>query len=145
MLLVAGCGTSQRDVDDDIALLVDEAARAAEAGEFMTLAGMISSDYGDDHGRDRRAMTFLVRAWLGRYPDLLVVLGDLEVEPVSTQLANARLTVTLVGRDGGRPLLTGVDADRLRLRLALRLEDGEWRVTRADWDGSGAQAAAHPD
>jgi hypothetical protein len=30
-------------------------------------------------------------------------------------------------------VLTSIEADRLPLRLALRREGGEWRVTRAEW------------
>jgi hypothetical protein len=43
------------------------------------------------------------------------------------------MMVSLLARESGRPLLAGVDAERLPLRLALRRESGEWRVTRADW------------
>ena len=123
-------------MESEIARLVESAARAAEAGDRAALADMVSRDYEDDAGRDQRAVAFLVRTWLGRYPGLLVVVSDLRVEALSTELANARMTVNLLGRDGSRPLLAGLDAERLRLRVALRREGDRWRVTRADWDGS---------
>lgn len=143
--LVTGCGRAAQDAEGEIAALVETAVDAAETGDAEALQAMISSAYEDGEGRDRRAIGFLVRTWLGRYPNLLVMISDLRVEPVTTQLATARMSVTLLGRDGRRPLLSGVDADRLHLRLALRRESGDWRITRAAWDRHGADNLGPPN
>jgi len=125
--------------------MVDAAAAAAGSGDAAALGAMISDEYADREGRDRRAMTFLLRTLLGRYPDLLVVISDLEVQPLSGELATASMTLTLAGRDGARPFLAGLDADRLRLRLALRRDGREWRVTRAEWGDVGGPAGPRPN
>jgi hypothetical protein len=70
---------------------------------------------------------------LGRYRNVLVSVSNLRIQLISSELATADMTVSLLARDSGRPVLTGIDADRIPLRLALRREGGEWRVTRAEW------------
>jgi len=122
--------------------MVDSAVDAARAGDARALAGMISEEYEDGEGRDRRAIAFLLRSLLGRYPSLIVIVGDLEVEPLSAELATAEMTLILAGRDAGLPLPAGLDGDRLRMRLALGRERGDWRVTRADWGP--AAGGRHP-
>jgi hypothetical protein len=95
---------------------------------------MLASDYADAEGRDRRAMALIIRTLLGRYPHHLVLVHDLDIQVVSGELANARMSVSLVGRDGSRPLLYGVDADRLHVDLAFRRSGDAWQVTRASWE-----------
>lgn len=132
-LLSMGCGRPGTEPETEIPVMLDAAASAAERGDVMAVQAFISADYKDDAGRDRRAVGFLLRSWIGRYQNLLVIVSDLRVQPISAELATADMTVSLLARDSGRPLLTGVDAERLPLRLALRRERGEWRVTRAEW------------
>ena len=109
------------------------AASAAQAGDLETLQAFVSPDYADEEGRDRRAAGFLLRSLLGRYRNVLVSVSNLRIQLISSELATADMTVSLLARDSGRPVLTGIDADRIPLRLALRREGGEWRVTRAEW------------
>ena len=128
-----GCGRAPDDPVREITALIDMAESAAEGHDAQTIVGMLSDDYEDEEGHDRRTMAFLVRSWLGRYPNLLLVVSDLAIEPVSAELATAQLALTAVGRDGTRPVVSGIDADRIRVRLALSRESGQWRVSRAEW------------
>ncbi len=135
--LLPACGQPERDVEAEIALLVEAAQESAEAGDAGSLINSLSDDYADAEGRDRRAMAVLVRTLLGRYPRLMTVVTDLSVVAISDQLATAGMTVSLIGKDGGRPAWAGIDADRLRLDLALRREDGRWYVSGARWGPPG--------
>jgi len=130
---LAGCGDPPGDPESEIGLMIDAAASAAQAGDLETLQAFVSPDYADEEGRDRRAAGFLLRSLLGRYRNVLVSVSNLRIQLISSELATADMTVSLLARDSGRPVLTGIDADRIPLRLALRREGGEWRVTRADW------------
>ena len=136
-VLLQACDKPDRDVEAEVAQLVEEAQKSAEAGDDRALARILSADYADPEGRDRRTMGFIVRSWLGRYPGVLTMVTDLSVVAISDQLATAEMTVFLAGRDGNRPLLTGIDTDRVRLELALRHEDGRWLVTGAQWEPPG--------
>lgn len=135
-VMLTGCGRPPGDAAAEIAALVASASEAVRKRDVAGLQGVISDNYEDGEGRDNRAMGFLIRSWLGRYPNIFVVVTDLRVQSISGDLATARMAVNVVARESGRPLPIGLDADRLRLRLALRREGGEWRVTRADWGRS---------
>ena len=139
-VMLAGCGPSPQDAEEEIAALVETASEAVRQGDFAGLHELLSDDYEDAEGRDNRAMRFLVRSWLGRYPGIFVVVTDLQVRPISRELATANMVVNVLARESGRPLPVGLDADRLPLRLALRREGDEWRVTRADWGRNGSPA-----
>lgn len=128
-----------------IEAVIEEARGLARSGDARGLAGMLAPDYEDGEGRDRRAMALTIRALLGRYPHHLVLVEDLEVQVVSRQLAIARMSVSLVGRDGSRPLLSGVDADRLIVDLAFRRSGDAWQVTRASWEPARGEAGPSGD
>jgi hypothetical protein len=135
--LLHGCGQPERDVEAEIALLVDTAQASVEAGDAGSVIDILSQDYADAEGRNRRAMAFLVRTQLGRYQRLKTLVTDLSVVAISDQLATAGMTVSLIGSDSRRPAWTGIDADRVRLELALRREDGRWYVSGARWGPPG--------
>ena len=129
--LASACGGPPSDVKTQIEAAIEEARGLARSGDARRLAGMLASDYEDGEGRDRRAMALTIRTLLGKYPHHLVLVNDLEIQVVSRQLANARMSVSLVGRDGSRSLLYGVDADRLLVDLAFRRSGDAWQVTSA--------------
>jgi hypothetical protein len=139
------CGPSGEGVESEITRLVDSGAEAVKSGDARSLATRISTEYEDDQGRDRRAMIFMLRALLARYPDVFVLVRDLRVRPLSGELATADMILLLAGRDSARPLPAGLDADRLRLRLALRRYGQEWKVTRAEWGKAGIAGVADPN
>lgn len=134
---LVACGPAPGDPRADIEALLARAEQAAEAGDVEVLAATLHPDFVDDHGRDRRAVVFMLRSLLGRYARTEIVLRDIAIDVLSPRLANAELTVVAVARDGSRPLLTGFDADRQRLRIALRADGDGWRVTRAEWFPAG--------
>lgn len=120
-------------MESEIATAIEDARELARQGDARGLAAMIAADYEDGEGRDKRVMALTIRTLLGRYPNHLALVDDLNVQVISQELATARMAVSLVGRDGSRPLLVGVDADRLRLDLAFRRSGDAWLVTRAAW------------
>lgn len=132
-LLVTGCDRAPEDPVAEIEALVASAAQAAEDHDAGALADMMSSDFRDGQGRDRRTTAFMIRAVLGRYPNLLVIVRDLEIDLISPELATARMAVAAAGREADRPLLEALDADVIRVSIGLSREGGRWRVTRADW------------
>ena len=131
VLLLAACGEQPRDPRAEVRELVSAAEAAAEAGDLQALAEMLDANYADEQGRDKRATLFMLRSLMGRYPGLEVLVRDVEVEVLSPELANARVRFAVVGRDPGRPLPVGLDAETRELSLALAREDGRWRVLRA--------------
>lgn len=130
----AGCAPSADDPAAEIAVLFATGEAAAEAGDHRALSELLAGDYEDAAGRDRRQVAFLLRSLMGRYPNAILSVRDLDVDVISPELANAEGTVLVLARRQGGALPVSVDGDAFRLRLALRRERGDWLVTRAQWD-----------
>lgn len=135
-LRLAACGPAPVDAGTAIQALLERAEQAAEAGDTDALAAMLDADFRDGYGRNRRATMFMLKSLIGRYSRMEIVVSDSEIEILSPRLANAELTVTALARDGSRPFPTGFDADRLRLRVALRVDGDDWLVSRAEWSSA---------
>jgi hypothetical protein len=129
--ILAGCSPSPGDPRAEIAALVDEGVAAVEAGDHRALAALAASDYEDAEGRNRARLALTLRALMTRYPGITVAVQSLDVELDSPALARAEVTLLVLARRQGAPLPVGLEAERIRLRLALR-RDADWRVTRAE-------------
>ena len=134
----AGCAPSAGDPAAEVAALIASGEAAAEAGDHRAISELLADDYDDAAGRDRRQVAFMLRSLMGRYPNVMISVRDIDVDVISPELANADATVLLLARRQGGALPFGVDGDAFRLRLALRREGGDWLVTRAQWGDSGA-------
>lgn len=132
-LSLAACGPDAPPPEQAIETLVQQAEDAGEAGDVDGLLALLSSDYHDIDGRDRRKMGFLLRMLLARYPDNVVLVRGLEVALISDELASANMRVFIVARDTASSAALDLDGERLWTRLDLRREGGDWLVTRAQW------------
>ncbi len=130
---LASCSGQVPPPERAIADLVEQAQDAGEEGDVDGLLGLLSGEYRDIDGRDRRAVGFMLRMLFARYPDSVVLVRDLEVDVISEELANADMQLFVVARDQASGSALDIDGDRLWMRLALRQESGDWRVTRAQW------------
>ncbi len=133
VLSLAACGPDAPPPEQAIETLVQQAEDAGEAGDVDGLLALLSSDYHDIDGRDRRKMGFLLRTLLARYPDSVVLVRGLEVALISDELASANMQVFVVARDKASSAALDLDGERLWTRLDLRREGSEWLVTRAQW------------
>ncbi|MEJ2514446.1 MAG: hypothetical protein P8080_03865 [Gammaproteobacteria bacterium] len=127
----AGCGPDAADPEATLRSWLTEAEAYAEAGDAQALAGLISPDYSDMAGRDRRQASVMLKGLLLRYPRLELVVTERDLELFSPVLARARLQVIAAGAGAGR-----LSADGFTLELSLRDDGDGWRVTGADWDGA---------
>lgn len=132
-MFLASCSEPAPPPERAIAALVEQAEEAGEAGDVDGLLALLSGEYRDIDGRDRRAVGFLLRMLFARYPESVVLVRDLEVEVISGELADASMQLFVVARDQAGGSALDIDGDRLWMRLALRRESGDWRVTRAQW------------
>ena len=131
-LLAAACSPSADDPRAAIEALVATAVRAAETGDAPAIERLLASDYEDAEGRGRREATIYLRMLLRRYPRSVISVRGLDIELLSPVLARAELSLVGLGRRDGTSPRVDLDASRLRLRLALRRDGDDWRVTRAD-------------
>lgn len=132
-LQLAGCGPSEPD-EVRIRHAIEAMALALEEGESKPFLERVAEDFTGDSGRwDRQRVRQYVLARTigsGNRPD--IDLGDIEVELFD---GRARATVETRISDAGRWLPQR--GAHYRFETGWRLDDGQWRVIRADWERLG--------
>jgi len=138
-LLLAACGGEPDDPEARLRATIASAEQAVEARSLKQAAAVIASDYRDDRGNDRRAVSQLLFATLQRNRNihLLSRIAELQMDATGNT-AQVRLYVAMAGS----PIASLQDAAALRAdlyRFELRFTDGEdgWRLQRADWRRAG--------
>jgi hypothetical protein len=126
-LLACACSRDPADPEAAVRTAIEAAERAAETGRHGELAALLADDYADRDGRDRRAMSLLLRGVLLRYPRLELVVTVRGVELQAAGFARARLDVIAAG--AGRRIA----ADAFPVVLDLRDDGDGWRATAAAW------------
>ena len=113
---------------------ISAGVEAAEEKDHAALAELVSNEYADDRGRDRRDLLNLVRGYLSQ-------LGPLHIFLVEKQLSIASpgdAEVTLLVAVASVPMesladLRDTTADLGRVELAFVEEGGEWKLVEARW------------
>ena len=102
---------------------------AAEAGDVGAFDDLISVQYADAYGHDKRALADFVRLHVLRHPRGREVL--LRVREVQLTGASSASVVLHAGFAGAGQ--SQLHADAYAVDLDLALEDDAWRVTWAQW------------
>ena len=133
-LVLAGCSGGEATPEERVRAVLAELEQAAEARDVGAIKPHISESYKDENGNDRRGLLGLATAHFMRNKSvyLLVRLSDVQLPEPGRAQVDAFVALA------GQPLrdlaaLPELRADLYRFGFALRDEDGEWRVTAADW------------
>ena len=129
---LAACGNGPSP-EDEIRSVVAAAEQAAEARDAFALRALVADDYRDDRGQGAEDIRRYVHGYLLAHQSvhLLVRIEDIELK--ATDLARLRATVAMVGQEAEAASAWDLAADVYEFDVTLAEEDGEWRVTRADW------------
>lgn len=133
-LAASACGGDPGTPEARIRALLSDAEAAAEAKDAGALKERMSDRYADDRGQDRQAVMGLVTFYFMRHQTIHLLTRVDTIEIADDGSARAGVFVAMAGT----PIL-GVDdlarlrADLYRFEFALAEEDGDWRVTSADW------------
>lgn len=134
VLATMGCGRAPSP-EDRIRALIAEAERAAEARDAGALVDLVTEDYGDARGNDRRTLRQLLFV-LFRQNERVFVLHHVRAIDVAEDgtTATAQVAVAVAAQPIDAPAdLSGVNADLLVIDIALRVEDDAWLVHHASW------------
>jgi Predicted flavoprotein involved in K+ transport len=134
-LATTACGdrtTPEQQVRDVIAA-AEDAAERRDHGDLMAL---VSPGFAGAYGEGPQEISRVLRGYLLAHPSLHVATRIDGIEFPYEDLAQVRLTV---GTLGGNVASLDLAADAQDVELEMRLEDGEWRVTRAEWVSSFAR------
>ena len=133
-LALAGCSGGEPTPEERVRAVLAELEAAGEARDVGLLKPHISEAYKDENGNDRRALLGLATAHFMRNQSVYLLVRVNDVVLAEPGQARVDAFVALAGqpiRDA--TALPELRADLYRFDLRLRDEDGEWRVTAADW------------
>ncbi|NIO00717.1 MAG: hypothetical protein GTO42_01040 [Candidatus Latescibacteria bacterium] len=121
--------------EDEIRSWLEKASKAAEERDLRTLRDLVSDNYSDDEGRDKKLIQGILTYHLlhNRSIHLLKKVKTIKiVDPNSAELAVA---VALAGQPIGSGMdLTHLQADMLRFNFMLHKGNGDdWQVIAAKW------------
>jgi hypothetical protein len=128
-LVVSACG-ERSTPEQQVRAVIATAEDAAERRDHGDLVALLSPRFEGAHGEDAREVSRLLRGYLVANPRLEVMTRIESIDFPYEDMARVAVTVGTLGRGGQ----FGLDADTKSFRLELQREDGDWRVTRAEWE-----------
>jgi hypothetical protein len=128
---LAGCA-DDASPEQQVRAVIDSMEQAAEARDVGELLVHVSANYRDAQGQDRAEASRYARGYfvVNQSVHLLTRIESLEFP--SPDEARVKLQVGMAGR-GGEQGAAGLTADLYDFDVALVREDGEWKVSYADW------------
>ena len=133
MLLAWACGGAQSP-ESQVRAVIETGEAAAEARDLSALMDLVSPDYQDDSGRDSRELRNYVHGYLIANQSIRLLTRIDNIEFPYRDMARVDLTVGSLGREATDDSSFDRAADVEQLSIELQLDDGEWKVTRAQRD-----------
>jgi hypothetical protein len=130
MLLTWACGGAQSP-ESQVRAVIETGEAAAEARDLPALMDLVSPDYQDDSGRDSRELRNYVHGYLIANQSIRLLTRIDSIEFPYRDMARVDLTVGSLGREAPEDSSFDLAADVEQLSIELQLDDGEWKVTRA--------------
>ena len=131
LALAATSCSSPGTPEQEVRAVFAAAEAAAEARDTSDAMALVAKDYSDENGFDRNGLQNFVRAYFLSRPSLEVLLRVESVEFPADDLAQATLTLIVLGQESQA---AGDDtrfaAEGRRYRVELVREDGNWRLRR---------------
>ncbi len=113
--------------------MVAEAEAAAEARDASGLFELLSDDYRDPRGNGTEEIKRYLRGYLVMHQAIHLLVRIDEIELQAADLARLRATVAMLGREAEAASAWDLAMEVYEFDVTLAREDGEWRVTRAEW------------
>lgn len=129
LLLLAAAGCTRTPPEEALRDTVREALATIESREAGALADHLAEDFVGPGGLDRDGARRLAALHFLRHGDVGVLPGPLDVE-LQERHARVRFSAVL---GGGSGRLLPDSTQVWQVDTGWRLDDGEWRMTSADW------------
>lgn len=131
---LSGCGSDPKTPEEQIRALIETGEIAVEARDLSEVTALISSQYLDERGLDRRAVSRLIAGQFLTHQSIHLLVQTDEVRLVAPERAEALIYVAMSGAKLDEPgELLGLRADLFRFDLEFEKEEGSWRVTGGRW------------
>lgn len=130
VLSLSACGSADSP-ETQVRRAIDAMEKAAEARDVGDLMEFVADDFRDQYGQDRNQLRqYLMGYFIANQSIHLLTRID-ELEIPSPDEALVRMTVGMAGREADAANAWDLAADVQDFEIALRKEDGEWRVVYA--------------
>jgi hypothetical protein len=134
LALLSGCGGSAESPEERIRKVFAALEIAAEARDVGGMKPHLSESYRDAQGNDRRTVLAVATAHFMQHSAVYLLTRVSALELPAPGEARAQVLVAMAGTPiADASALLGVRADLYRFEVKLREEDGDWRVTAAEW------------
>ena len=133
LLALAACTQARESPEDQLRAFLAQAEKAVEERDAGALKALIADDYRDEEGRDKRALVGYATYQMLREGSLHLSTRLLAAEFPEPRRANAVVLAAMARTRIELFSLPDVDADVYRFTLALRRDDDQWQVARAEW------------
>jgi hypothetical protein len=131
-LTLTACGDADSP-EQQVRDVIDKMETAAEARDVSELVEHLSSEYRDANGMSPDEAARYARGYFIANQSIHLLTRVEQVEFPLPDEARARVLVGMVGRDADAAGKWDLAADLYEFKLALRQEDGEWKVTFTEW------------
>jgi hypothetical protein len=130
--VLAACGDADSP-EQQVRQVIDKMETAAEARDVSELVEHLSSEYRDVNGMSADEAGRYVRGYFVANQSIHLLTRVEQIEFPLPDEARARVLVGMVGRDADAASNWDLAADLYEFKLSLRQEDGEWKVSFAQW------------
>jgi hypothetical protein len=131
-LLLAGCGTDTT-AEQQVRAVIATAQAAAAERNLSGIMDLVSPRYEDGRGGSAVELSRTLRGYFIANQSVHLLTRVESVEFPYKDMARVHLTVGTLGRKASPADTLELAADLQDVHLELRLERGEWKVTRAEW------------
>jgi hypothetical protein len=133
-MFFAGACSSGDSPEAQVRALVAQGEAAAEKKESAVLRQMVSEKYADSQGQDKKAVDAILRYYFLRNQSIHLFTRIRQISFPQPDLAQADVMVAMAGQPiTDTEQLERLRADLHRFEITLARENGEWKVTRAEW------------
>lgn len=132
LVLLAAC-SREPSPEDQIRAVIVAAEEGAEARELSAVMDLVSERYSDLRGQDKAGVRGVLRGYFLVNQSIHLLTRVESVQFPSEEVATARVTVGMLGRQDGGSGDWSLAADVYEFDVRLLDEGGEWRLQSADW------------
>lgn len=131
LALLAGCA-DEGSPEQQVRGVIGKMELAAEERDVGDLMEHVSASYRDAQGQDRTEVSRYVRGYFIANQSVHLLTRIESLEFPAPDEARVKLQVGMAGREGEAGA-SSFTADVQNFEVALVREDGEWKVSYADW------------
>lgn len=129
---LTACGDADSP-EQQVRQVIDKMETAAEARDVGEFAQHFSAEYRDADGMSAEDAARYARGYFIANQSIHLLTRVEQIEFPLPDEARARVLVGMVGRDADATGNWDLAADLYEFKLSLRQEDGEWKVSFAQW------------